>query len=75
MSNAHGTWRCVCEQDTMRIHVIEASKLVLEFATGILHLLPRVVPADMDAFELKPTELSGVDIVDEQYAWYVEVCV
>ena len=59
----------------MSIHVIEASNLVLEFATGTLHLLHHAVPADMGEFELKLPELSGVETEDEQCAWYVEVCV
>ena len=25
MSNGHGTWRCVCELDTVHIHVNEVS--------------------------------------------------
>ena len=53
MRNTHGTWRCVCEQDTMSIQVIEVSNLVLDFSIGILHLLPHAVPAGMGAFESK----------------------
>ena len=71
----HGTWRCVCEQDTVSIHVIEVSSLVFEFAIGILHLLPHAVPAGMGAFELELPGISGVEVADEQHAWYVEVCV
>ena len=65
----------VCEQDTVSIHVIEVSSLVLEFAIYILHLLPHDVPAGMSEFESKLPELSGVEVVEEQHAWYVEVCV
>ena len=65
----------MCEQDTVSIHVIEVSSLVLEFAIGILHLLPRAVPAGMGASKPKLLELSGVEIVEDQHAWYVEVCV
>ena len=51
-----GTWRCVCEQDTVSIHVIEVSILVPELDKGILHLLFHAVPAGMDEFELEPCE-------------------
>ena len=63
MSNAQGTWRCVCEQDTVSIHVIEVSGLVLEFAIGILQLLPHAVPAGMGASKPKLLGLSGVAVV------------
>ena len=53
----------MCEQDTVSIHVIEVSSLVLELAIGILHLLPHAVPAGMSEFESKLPELSGVEVV------------
>ena len=65
----------MCEQDTVSIHVIEVSSLVLELDIGILHLLHRAVPADMGKFEPEPPGISGVEVVEEQHAWYVEVCV
>ena len=65
----------MCEQDTVSIHVIEVSSLVLELGICILHLLPHAVPAGMGEFELEPPGISGVDAVEEQHAWYMEVCV
>ena len=59
----------------MSIYVIEVSRIALEFAIGILHLLPHAVPAGMGASKPKLLELSGVEVVEEQHAWYVEVCV
>ena len=59
----------------MSIHVIEVSSLVLELAICILHLLFHAVPAGMGEFESKLPELSGVAVVKEQHAWYMEVCV
>ena len=59
----------------MSIYVIEASNLGLVLAVEILHLLPCAVPAGMDAFELEPPQNSGAEVVDEQCAWYVGVCV
>ena len=69
MRNTNGSGRCVCEQDTVSIHVIEVSNLVLEFAIGILHLLPHAVPAGMGEIELKPPGISGVEVAEEQHAW------
>ena len=57
------------------IHVIDVSSRVLEFAIGILCLLHRAVSAGMGEFEPTPPGLSGVEVVEEQHAWYVEVCV
>ena len=37
--HGHGTWRCVCELDTVHIHVIEVANHVLKLAIGNLHLL------------------------------------
>ena len=65
----------MCEQDTVSIHVIEVSSLVLELAIGMLHLLPHAVPAGMGEFESKLPELIVVAVVKEQHAWYMEVCV
>ena len=55
--------------------MIEVTSLVLEQAIGILHLLPHAVPADMGEFEPELPGISGVEAVEEQHAWYVEVCV
>ena len=66
----------MCEQDTVSIiHVIDVSSLVVEFTIGILCLLHRAVSAGMSEFELKPPGISGLEVVEEQHAWYVEVCV
>jgi len=75
MCNVFGTWRCVCEQDTAHIHVIIAPNNVLELAIYNLHLLPRAVPAGMGILKPQPTQREGVEVVEEQCAWYVEVCV
>ena len=71
----HGTWRCVCEQDTVSIHVTEVSSFVLELAICILRLLFHAVSAGICAFKPNLLELIGVEAVEEQHAWYVEVCV
>ena len=65
----------MCEQDTVSIRVTEVSSLVLEFAIGMLCLLPHAVSASVGEFELGPPGISGVEVVEEQHAWYVEVCV
>ena len=75
MSNVPGTWRCVCEQETAHIHVMLMANRILELDICNLHLLPRAVPAGMDILELQPIQREGVEVVDEQCAWYVEVCV
>ena len=63
----------MCEQDTVSIQVTKVSSLVLEFAICILHLMHPSVPAGMGEFEPKLLELSGVEVVEEQHAWYI-VC-
>ena len=65
----------MCAQDTVSIQLIEVSSLVLELVICTLRLLPHAVPAGMGAFKPKLLELSGVEVVEEQHAWYVEVCV
>ena len=75
LSNLHGTLGCVCEQDTAHIHVILVANRVLELAVCNLHLLPRAVPAGMGILELEPTQTGSVEVVAEQCAWYVKVCV
>ena len=75
MSKVHGTWRCVCELDTVHIHVILIPNHVLELGIFNLHLLPRAVKAGMGVLVLEPTQISGLEDVHEQCAWYVEVCV
>jgi hypothetical protein len=74
MSNMHGTWRCVCELDTVHIHTKEVSNHVVELAICNLNLLLRAVQAGLGFSDLKPHQLSGTEAVDEQCAWYVEVC-
>ena len=77
MSNVHGTtgtWRCVCELNTVHIHVVEVSNHVLEPATYSMHLLSRAVQAGLGVSDLQPPEFGGLEVVGEQYAWYVEVC-
>jgi len=69
----HGTWRCVCELDTAHIHVMAASNHVLELAICNMHLLFSAVQAGLGVSDLPPTEISGVEVADEQCAWYVEV--
>ena len=73
--SVHGTWRCVCELDTAHIHVISTPNLVLELPICNLHLLFRAVQAGVDVFDLKPPQVSGLEVVDGQCAWYMEVCV
>ena len=73
--NVRGTWRCVCEQDTAHSHVIIAPIHFPDLAVCNLHILPRAVPAGMGILELQPTHTRGVEVMDEQCAWYVEVCV
>ena len=40
-----------------------------------LHLLFRAEQAGMDVFDLELPQISGLEVVDEQCAWYVDVCV
>ena len=75
MGNVHGTWRCVCELDTAHIHVISIPNHVLELAICILRLMSLAVQAGMGLSDLEPPQVSGVEAVDEQCVWYVEVCV
>ena len=65
----------MCEDDTVSIHVTEVSSHVLELDIRILHLLPHSVPAGMGASKPNLLETSGVEVVEEQHAWYVEVYV
>ena len=65
----------VCELDTVHIHVLAASNHAEKLAIGNLHLLPRAVQAGTGVSDLEPPTFGCVEVVDEQYAWYVEVCV
>ena len=65
----------MCELDTVHIHVMKVSNHVLKLTTGNLHLLPRVVQAGLGVSDLEPPEFCGLEVMDEQCAWYVEVCV
>ena len=78
MSNVHGTWRCVCEQDTEHVHVTKIANHVLKLAICNLHLEPRAVQAGLGVADPEPHEFGGLEVMDEQChqcAWYVEVCV
>ena len=68
MSNMHGTWRCVCELDTVHIHVKKVANHVAGLAICNLHLLSRAVQAGLGASDLKPPEFGGLEVMDEQYA-------
>ena len=56
-------------------YVKEVTNHVVELAKGNLHLLSRAVQAGLGVSGLEPPQLSGAETVDEQWAWYVEVCV
>ena len=73
MSNVHGTWRCVCELDTVHIHEKKVANHVLQLAIFNMHLLSRAVQAGLGVSDLKPPEFGGLEVVGEPYAWYVEV--
>ena len=75
MCNVHDTWRCVCGLDTVHIHVMEVSNHVLRLAIDSLQLLPGGVQTGLGVSDLQPSDFSGLEIMDEQCAWYVEVCV
>ena len=78
MRNVLGTWRCVCEQDTARIHVMLVANRILELTIYMQPAPPAsAVPAGMGIIELQPTYTRGVEVLDEHFAWYVvvEVCV
>ena len=53
LRNVHGTLGCVCELDTVHIHVIEVANRVLELAICNLNLLLRDAQAGMDVFDLE----------------------
>ena len=59
----------------MHIHVMEVSNHVLRLAIDSLQLLPGAVQAGLGVSDLQPLEFEGLEVVGEQYAWYVEVCV
>ena len=63
------------EPDTVHIHVIKYPNLVLEPDICNLNLLPRAVQAGLGVSDLQPSEFGGLEVIDEQCAWYVEVCV
>ena len=71
----HGTRRCVFKLDTAHIHVMATSNHESELATCNMHLLFHTVQSGLGVSDIQPTGLSGVEVVDEQCAWYVEVCV
>ena len=75
MRNVDDTWRCVCELDTVHIHVKEVSTNVEELDISNLHLLPRAVQAVLGVSGLGPPQFGGLEVMGEQCAWYVEVCV
>ena len=75
MSNVHGTWRCVFELDTADIHMMPIPNHVVELAICNLHLLFHAVQAGMDVSSLELSQVSGLEVVDEPCAWYVELCV
>ena len=74
MRNVHDTWRCVCGLDTVHIHVKKVANHVLRLAICSLQLLPGAVQAGLVVSDLQPLEFEGLEVVGEQYAWYVEVC-
>ena len=53
---------------------MEVANHVLELAICNLHLLPHAVQAGLGVSGLEPPEFGGLEVVGEQYAWYVEVC-
>ena len=61
MVNVNGMWRCVCELDTVHIHVKKVSNHVLELAICNWHLLPRAVQAELSIPDLEPLQLSGAE--------------
>ena len=65
MSNVQGTWRCVCELDTVHIHVKKASNHVVELAICNLHLLPRAAQAGLGVSDLKPSQFGGLEVMDQ----------
>ena len=65
----------MCELDTAHIHVISTSNLELELSICNLHFLFCAVQAGVGVFDLKPPQVSGLEVVDGQCAWYMEVCV
>ena len=75
MGNVHVTWRCMCELDTVHIHVMPIPNHVVELAICNLNLLLRAAQAGVDVFDPELPQSSGLEVVDEQCAWYVEVCV
>jgi len=50
----------------------KASNRMLELTIGNLHQLLHDVQAGLGVSDLQPTEISGVEVTDEQCAWYVE---
>ena len=65
----------MCELDTVHIHVMQVFNHVLKVAICNLHLLSRVVQAGLGVSGLEPPKFGGLEVTDEQCAWYVEVCV
>ena len=77
MGNVLGTWRCVREQDTAHINVMLVANRILELTICNLHLLPVLCQlAWAFSSSNQPTrEVWSVEVMYEQCAWYVEVCV
>ena len=68
MSNVHGTWRCVCEQDRVHIHLIKVLNHVVELVIGNLHPLACAVQTGLGISDLGPLQFSGAEAVEEQCA-------
>ena len=68
MSNVHGTWRCVCELNTVHIHVMEVSNHDVELAICNMHLLSCTVQAGLGVSDLEPPEFGGLEVMDAQCA-------
>ena len=65
----------VARCDTAHIHVMPIPNHAVELSIFNLHLLLRAAQAGMDVFDLELPQSSGLEVVDEQCAWYVKVCV
>ena len=65
----------MCELDTVHIHIKKVANHLVDLARGQPHLLSRAVRAGLGVSDLQPTEFGGLEVMDEQGAWYVEVCV
>ena len=61
--------------DTVHIHLMKVANHVVELAIGNSYLLSYAVQAGLGVSDLEPPQCSGADVVEEQCAWCVEVCV